>query len=198
MADQHLKNVPTTRKWSAVVEQVLGKPGLLADDAPSVAFAIHAPVRLDKRVVGYAKPVAGDLWQVEIDVSSYPSGSYTLQLAVRDRQGRVGGKTWEAQVRSDMVASAIDIDRTSLPTTPQIGFAWLKGRIAPVHKGARPSGVVVRVDGRDTQIYRASIKGERWSCMVPQQVFTRGLHTVEATALYARTSQKAEAKWEIL
>jgi hypothetical protein len=39
VADQRLKNVPTTRKWNAVVGEVLGGTGLLADDAPRVAAA---------------------------------------------------------------------------------------------------------------------------------------------------------------
>jgi len=161
---------------------------------------IHAPVRIDKRIVAYAKPIMGTEteWQAKVDVSSYPSGSYTLQVEVVDRQGRSDIAEKEVEVRSDMAASAIDIDQGSLPTTLQTGFARLTGPIAPVHKGARPAGVVVRVDGRDAQIYKANIKGERWSCMVPRQVFTRGTHTVEVSALYARTpAQKAEAKWDI-
>ena len=89
-------------------------------------------------------------------------------------------------MRNGLVPSAIDIDQASLPTSPQTGFAWLRGKIAPVYKGARPAGVVVRVDGRDTQVFKATIRGEAWWCQIPQQVFTRGPHTVEATALYAR------------
>jgi len=44
VADQRLKNVPTTQKWNAVVEEVLDGTGLLAEDAPRVAAAALAAV----------------------------------------------------------------------------------------------------------------------------------------------------------
>jgi len=40
MADQLLKNVPTTQKWTAVVGQVLDGAGPLSEDTPRVAAAI--------------------------------------------------------------------------------------------------------------------------------------------------------------
>ena len=40
MADQHLKNVPTTQKWGAVVGEVLDGTGFLADDTPRIAAAV--------------------------------------------------------------------------------------------------------------------------------------------------------------